>query len=579
MLQLRDYRLVTVVAILLVFALALSACTGEEPPPAEDETGGTTEEPPAEVTEEGPVEGGTVTIAMWTAPSGTFNPWVAESAYDTDPMENIVIETLLRANDNLLYEYPNLATGYEITESGDAITFFLREGVQWHDGEDFTAEDVAYTIEFILDPNYPGAYAEDFMPIVGAEAYQKGEADEVEGIEIVDDHTITLHLTRVYGPAVATFGGMYVLPKHYMEGMSIAEADKAEQTKHPIGTGPYKFVQYVTDQYVELEKNPNWWGDGPYIDTIIWQVINQEVATGAFMNGEVDAMGVGASNTDPADLELLEGLENVDVWEQPDLGYQHMFFNLTRPIFQDVRVRQAFAYGINRQAMVDQILEGCGTVMNGPILPVSWAYSDAVNPYEYNVDTAKQLLKEAGWEDLDDDGIAENADGEEFTVTLTYPAGNPLREKMAPLIQDDLKKIGVNAELEMVDFDTLIDRVMGEVADFDLGLLGWNLALDPDQITLWMPGTPYNFTRFDNEEAWELLQQGAYSSMDPEVRKTYYQDWVKLMNEQLPYVFMYTQNKVHVFNTNRLKGYYKGILGPQENIHEWWIPTEAQGGS
>src|SRR5690606_9039139 len=320
----------------------------------------------------------------------------------------------------------------------------------------------------------------------------------------------------------------------------------------------------------------------PNIDKIIFRVVDAEVAIGELQNGTIDAVGVGASQISPQDSEeIIKGFTNVYVWENPQFGYQHMFINLTHPLLQIKEVRQAMAYAIDRQGIVDQLLFGHGTVMNTPFLPVQWAYDEsAVNPYPYDPDKARELLAQAGFEDTDGDGVLEK-DGRRLEFTLIYPGGtsNPVRQRSAPLIQQYLGAVGIKINLEPLEFNTLVARatyVPGENPDFELGLLGWSVTVDPDQTGLWGPNDPYNFTVFstatvgpDCDRALQIIADCPQTLHQTE-RAAIYRELGKTFNEQLPYVFLYTQNDTFLFN-QRVHNVNQDIRGPLFNAHEWTI--------
>lgn len=605
------FRAIRPLALVLAAALALTACGGGSTGGGSTGGGST------------PVEGGIVTIAQLTAPSGTFNPWVTTQAYDAN-ITALIYEGLLRLNEKLEW-VPNLAESYQVSEDGRTITFRLKEGIVWSDGKPITSEDVRFTFEQVMHPEYPGPSQSNVAFLRGGQELlakydelrsrlePEDPAEREEGkqyitreqfaaqtvplweqwlqshpIETPDERTVVLHFDEPYAPALETFGGGAILPKHVFESIPVRDWTTAEPTQNPpVASGPYTFVKYVRDQYTELARNPKYHLGVPKVEKVIFRVIQGEVAVGALQKGEIDALGVGASQPNPKDLDLIKTFQNVDIWENPDFGYQYMGLNLKNPFLAIKEVRQALAYAIDREGLVKQLLNGHGTVMNTVFLPMSWAYdAQGLNPYPYDPEKARQLLAQAGFADTDGDGVLEK-DGKPFRMTLAYPGGtsNPVRQASAPLIQAYLKAVGIQVDLEPVDFSTLVSRVTNTPENpapkYDMWLMGWSLTVDPDQTGLWAENDLYNMTRWSRatvgdayDRSIQLIQDGV-KTFDQEQRKQIYRELGRIFNEQLPYVFLYTQNTITVFN-KRVKDVNRDIRGATENAHQWWIPKEMQ---
>lgn len=614
MLRRKPRRALAFLVTLLAVSLVIAACggAGQEPAqepqqPSGDGDGGQATQP------SGPTQ---VTIAQFTAPSQVFHPQLTQSAYDSD-IGSLIFESVLQFTSDLGFE-ANLAD-YEIAEDELSVTFTFKEGLVWSDGTPLTSADYAFTYLTAMHPEWPGpgqstvAFLRGGQELLAqynellARTEPENEDDREPGVDYItyeeyvaqamplyeawlatnpietpDDRTAIVHFDDVYAPALQTFGAT-ILPKHIYENIPVKDFAIAEVTqKPPVASGPYKFVQYVTDQYTELEANDLYHKGRPNIDKIIFRVVDGEVAIGELQNGTIDAVGVGASQISPQDYEeIIKGFDHVDVWENPQFGYQHMFINLTHPLLQIKEVRQAMAYAIDRQGIVEQLLFGHGTVMNTPFLPVQWAYDEsAVNPYPYDPDKARELLAQAGFADSDGDGVLEK-DGQRLEFTLIYPGGtsNPVRQASAPLIQQYLGAVGIKINLEPLEFSTMVAKatyVPGQNPDYELGLLGWSVTVDPDQTALWGPNDPYNFTVFstatvgpDYDRAMQIIADGL-KTFDQNERAAMYRELGKIFNDQLPYVFLYTQNDITVFN-KRVQNVNRDIRGPTFNIHEWTV--------
>lgn len=595
---------------LLIVTMVVAACggatTGQNPSGSEP----TSE--PSQPTQ--------VTIAQTTAPSGDFNPLVTQSAYDTD-ITGLIFDGLLRYKPDLTFE-PNLAD-YSLEDNGLTLAFTLKDGIKFHDGNTLSTKDVAATFYFIMDPNYPGPQQSNYAPLKGAQAYldqlnalreklhpsssdtkpsltqdqfdtQAAQLFEQwkngGAIEVVDDKTIKFHFDHIFAPALQAIGLTPIFEASQLASITdIANAATADASTHPIGTGPYKFVQYQTGQFTELEANPDYFRGAPKVDKIIFKVVNQDAMVGLMQNGDVDAVGVGSSDINPQDQPLFAKMDNVYSWENPQFGYQFMFFNLDDPRLQDKVVRQAIATAIDRKGIVDQLLQGHGQVINAPWAPPQWAYpKSGINTYDFNPDQAKQMLADDGWKagsdgilwkDLNKNG-KEDAN-EKMSFTLKYPGGtsNPIRQASAPLIQANLKAIGFEIKLSAEDFNQYIDEIThtpGKKASFDMGLLGWSLTVDPDLTGLFAETDPYNFPDWssktvgaDYQKSMDLIKQGL-ETFDQNERIQIYQELGKIFNDELPYVFLYSQTNITDFN-KRVQNVNQDIRGATDNVFEWTV--------
>ncbi len=538
-----------------VFAGGCGSSKSAEPGPA----------PAAPVKAETPVDGGTLNLSMYSAPKGVFNPVVYEDQYDANVI-GLVFNGLLKLGNQLEW-VPDLADSYTVSPDNKTITFVLRKNVQWHDGKPFTAKDVAFTFKTILDPKYPGVRADDFMDLVGAEEYKAGKAQDVPGIKIIGDHEISFTTKEPMAPILERLA-FPIIPEHVFTGSDLSKLMEHTATRMPIGTGPYKFVGYKADQFVELTRNDQYFGGKPHIDKVIYKIVNQEVALGQLQNGEIDF-----ADAKPADMKVLGNMKNVKLDEQPNFGYQFMGFNHRHEFLKDKRVRQAFMYATNRQAIVDKLLAGKGTIMNSHMPPVSWAYdAKALNDYKFDPAKAAALLAEAGFKDKNADGYL-TRDGKVLEFTLKYPTGNKVREQSATLIQDNLKSVGVKINLESMEFATMAKQVFDD-RNADLWLMGWSLTLDPDPAGIFLV-TPDNkwsqVTGWDSPQNKELIEKGV-RVLKTEERKPIYSAWAKLINDELPYAFLYSENKIYAMS-NRVKGWEPDIRGPLWNIEKLWIPA------
>lgn len=580
----------------------MAACTNksadpepEEPEETEEpaETDDNGEEEPAD---EGPQMGGTLTGAMDTAPAGVFNPIFYQEAYEANILD-FTHEALLSQNENLEFE-PNLAKEWTINDDYTEITLTLEEGVTWHDGEPFTAEDVVFTYKAIASPGYveAGGVRTDYVVrLLGYEAFNSGETDEFEGVVAEDDHTVTFKFAE---PNVTVLKDVSfpIIPEHIFGDVPVAEIPSHPATLNAgevIGTGPFQFTEMLEREQYVLSKNADYWQGEPYLDQIVWRIIDQSVMLGLLENGEIDFIadpnGVAA-----ADFETVEALDHIEIIEQTDFGYQLMGFKVNHRTDADVEsgainpdnwipnedmsvqlIRQAMAYAIDRKAIVDNLLYGHGSVINAPIAQQFWAYDEsATTAYEYNPDQANALLDEAGYVDINDDGFRETPDGEEWIVNLNYPTGNQLREASAPILAQFLEAVGIQIDLRQPkEMTAYVEELTNDNRDWDLYLIGWSLGSgDPDPSGLWKSDAAYNFGRWNNPDSDQLMLEAmqAPEAFEQDYRAEKYSEWQTVFSEDLPAVLLYAQNKIYGFN-ERLNGVAPMPYSFNNDPHLWWV--------
>jgi peptide/nickel transport system substrate-binding protein len=590
------YTRVTKRFFAVLLALAMLAAAGCSKPKPTDNTGGGAQggDPNAVV------DGGTLNLSMFSAPKGVFNPVLYEDQYDSWILD-LTFNGLLRLNDKLEY-ICDLCEKFDVSPDNKTVTFQLRDGLKWHDGQPVSTTDVAFTFRTMLDPDYTGVRTGDFAALAGVQkmlderdanakqvdekkmtaedaAKKNKEAWQVwlngpgkQAINVIDAKQVSFTTDEPYAPLIQSLA-YSIIPAHVFKDIPVAKMADAEATKtKPIGTGPFKFVEYKPDQYVKLERNESFHLGKPHIQTIIYKIVNQDVAIGQLKAGEIDYM----PRINPKDAVLLNGDKNIKTYERADFGYQYMGINFDNPILKDKNVRQAIMYAINRKAMVDSLLEGHGTVMNSHMPPALWAYDpSSLNAYGFDSKKASELLAAAGWKDKNAEGYL-TKDGKVFEFTLKYPSGNKVRESSAPLIQANLKDVGIKVNLQMMEFATLSTTVFDK-RDADAWLMGWSLSVDPDPGSIFLPDNKWGkVTGWTNQRNEQLIKDGVKVLKVTE-RKPLYVEWAKILNDELPYIFLYSQNEIDALRTDKVMGAKPDARGSLWNLYEWSIPKAKQG--
>lgn len=505
--------------------------------------------------------------AVASSPKGLFSPLLSNTTYDNN-VNSLVYSPLILLDENNEYK-PGLAESYEFSDDQLTVTFHLRKDVKWHDGEPFTADDVLFTFTSMADPNYTGSRFNEISKIAGAQDYHDGKADSISGIKVIDENTISFTYTEVFAPSLSNFSQRGIIPKHVWSKVNIADWDNASDLLNkPIGTGPYKFVEFKPDQYVELIRNEDYFLGAPKIEKFVFKVTNTETELSELAKGDLDV--VTLTSTKEEDFKMLKDA-GMKIEEKPSANYQFMTMNSNREFFKDKKVRQAITYAINRDGMAKSLIGEHGQVVNTPLSLAGWAYPQSgLNTYDYNLDKAKELLGEAGWKE--NNGVLEK-DGVKFEVDMMVPTGNKIREQSAPIIQQNLKDVGITVNISTMDIASAMEKTHGE-GDYDMGLFGFTLEVDPgDADRYWASsianGSQFNFSNFKNTESDQLLEK-ATKTLDRDERKEIYAQWGQLINEEAPYVFLYSQNDIRAYNP-KLEGYKFSAYSVFPGIEKWTI--------
>jgi peptide/nickel transport system substrate-binding protein len=453
----------------------------------------------------------------------------------------------------------DLAESWKVSQGGLQITFKLRRGVKWQDGHPFTAHDVLFGFQTIIDPKTPTAYAEDFRQV------QKAEA--------LDDYTFRVTYARPFAPALTSWGNLVVLPKHLLEGKDIAQSGLG---RRPIGTGPYRFREWISRDRVILEANPDYFEGRPYIDRAVTRVI-PDLAT---MFLELKAGGLDVMGLTPIQYKRQTEdrffQENYRKYRYPANAYTYLGYNLLEPKFKDKRVRQALSYAIDKEEIIKVVLLGLGVPATGPYKPGLWFYNPEVRKYPYEPAKALALLREAGWEDLDGDGILDK-ERRPFEFTVITNEGNPVRQRAAVIIQQRLKKIGIRMKIRVIEWSAFINDFIDK-KDFEATILGWTTGFEPDQYDIWHSSKTgkkeLNFISFNNPEVDDLLERGRRTFNQEERRKIYFR-LQEILAEEQPYTFLYVPEALPIVHA-RVNGIEPSPLGISYNFYRWYVPKGLQ---
>ncbi|WP_078547384.1 ABC transporter substrate-binding protein [Litchfieldia alkalitelluris] len=532
--------------LVILSLLLLAACSGGDT---------TSTDSPENSGDDAKASAGTMFLGMVNPPTG-FNP-INSGDVAAVFLQKFMFDSFLEMDGPLNF-VPKLAESFETTDN-QTFTIKLNKNAKWSDGTPVTTADVEFTLNLVANPvveTAVGAYISTFEGLDSSGKLPEGETS-IPSVKVIDEQTIEFKTSKPVDPNMIKeqLGvKLLVLPKHIL-----GEVDPAQLSQHPfmqkptVTNGPFKFVQYAKDQYVEFEANSDYYLGTPELSKLFVKIMPAANMVAQLQTGELHMnVAGGIGKIIPTDYETVDSLENVTTVIEPTIGYQTMMFN-TETI-KDVKVRQAIAYALDRQKIVDNLLKGYGEVIDGPYTSLSPYLNKDVEQYTYNQEKAKALLEEAGW-DFNQ------------TIQLVVPTGNKVREQSADLITQDLQAIGLKVEMTTYDFPTIMQK--GEAGEFDLLLIGFTFTLDPEISALYDSKGTYNFMNFSNERVDELLTLGK-AEPDADVRQQIYNELQDIHHAELPYISLYSDHDYAAISNDVVFGAPK-IFGFHHDLQKWAV--------
>lgn len=423
---------------------------------------------------------------------------------------------------------PALATEWSTSEDGLTWTFRLRPDVKWHDGEAFTSEDVKYTYELMLDPATKSLRRQNFLII-----------DEIDAS---DPLTVVFHLNEPHGPFLDKMTQIPIMAAHHTPGVGLENYNM-----NPMGTGPFKFKEWVPDDHVTLVANEDYWGGKPEIETLVFKPIPEpSVRAMALSKGEIDY----ANNLTSEDFANLQQSKKVQAFSIPQLRFAYLGQNNRYWLFQDKKVRQAMAYAVDKQTIIDDVYKGAARPSVGPYAAINEAWHNpSVKSFDYNPDLSRQLLAEAGWTP-GTDGVLVNSKGQRFSFSVLIATGDQLMNNQAVLLQRWLSEVGIEMKLEFLDRAVMYDRL--DARDYEAMMLSMGTTPEPDQYNSWHSSAidnGFNDWCYSNPQVDRLLEQGRRES-DPAVRKQIYDQVQGILAEDVAAIWLYHPNTLSALNSN-----------------------------
>lgn len=444
---------------------------------------------------------------------------------------------------------PGLAESWESSDDGLTHTYTLREGLQWSDGEPLTADDVAYTINRSRDEGWANHFS------------------TVENIEAtaIDERTVEL-VSSVPDPKLPTMD-VYIVPKHIYEPLD-AEAILDYDALDGVASGQYSLVEWRSGQDWTLEKNPNWWGRDNGIDRIVYRVFsNADAMVAALQKGEIDA----AHNFGADAVEVLEAEEGIEVVAGQQGGFTEMALNGGEgglgdghPALQDINVRHAIYYAIDRQAIFERVALGLGSIGTtlSPSADTSWIPDLGDEAFTYDPDRANQILDENGYVDADGDGVRDMPDGSrplQFRYVERSESENA--DSIREFITEYLSAVGIGTDVEVMDDTQLYDAQIN--GNYDIFVWGWTPYVDPDpmlsyftcaQVTTDAEAPGFNDANWCSEE-YDALYEQQKVELDPDRRREIVAEMLRLFNRESTYLVLLQDPDLQAYRTDRFEGW------------------------
>ena len=500
-----------------------------------------------------PEDGGVMIDATRGEPSGLV-PMLAGEAAASAVAQNI-FSSLLRYDKNLEFE-GQLAESWQISPDQRVITFKLKPNLKWADGKSLTSADILFTWKLITDEKTRTPYGSDYKLVVKAET--------------PDARTFRVSYAEPYAPAINSWAGLDILPKHLLEGKDI---NTSPFVRNPVGSHYYKLEKWLPGEQISLVRNPLSTQGPAHIERLVSRFIPDEASQFLeLMANNIDTMvlsPVQYARIFPARPELQKKFA---LYKELGNNYTYLGFNLKHKPFDDIRVRKAINYAIDKQELIDGVLLGMGEPVASPYKPGTRWSNPKLKPYSYDPDKARALLEEAGFRKNRDGILERNGKPLSFEILTNQ---NKQREMSAVLIQRRLKEIGIDVRIRVLEWASFISRFI-KTGDFDVVLLGWQLAIDPDQYAIWhssqqAPGQ-FNFLGYKNNQVDRLLERGRVE-LNPDKRMRIYHEFAEILLEDSPIVYLFAGYGLQAMH-KRVKGIENPAppAGIGYNSQEWYIP-------
>ncbi len=507
-------------------------------------------------TSQGPQEGGQLILAE-NQEAKSFHPFLVTDVYSGN-YQLLQYATLLERDPKANLRGV-LAEKWTISGDQKSITIDLRKDLKWSDGQPLTAEDVQFSYDRFIDPKNKYPYLTNWS--------------QVESLKATSPTQVVIKLKEVFAPILDNFGtGFRVLPKHVWEKLNWSE--NPEMQKPTVGSGPFLLEEWKRDDHATFRANPGYVKGKPHLDRVIWKVYpNSTTQFTAVKNGEVDLALVSADNY--PDAKAASNLK-LEVYMTVGGSITYVGFNTPRPELSDVRVRRAMTYAIDRNTIIQKVLNGLAVPLETWVGSRNPFYDKNVekDAYTYNPTRARQLLDEAGWKP-GADGTREK-DGKKLKFRYMGSTGSKAIQDTFTFYQQHWKAVGIDVQPDFQEFQSLLNRLNAPQRDYDLWTLGWNAGYDPDGSMIhWRKGTSFQKRSGYNNPTLQDLIDRATRTFDFNKRKALYDEIEEVLHKDQPYMFAWVAKTV-VASSPKVGGLDVGLLGWYHDQQNWYDRAKSK---
>lgn len=495
--------------------------------------------------DEGESGSGTL-VAAWNADFQAFNPLVNTDQNTREVIEFLLFTPLLRYDSTYRVE-PYLAESWTLGPGG--VTFRLRRDVRWHDGVPVTAYDAAFTFERAKDPATASPLGSAYLA-------------DVASALVVDSYTVRFAFVRPHAQALEDFVWAPA-PRHLLDTVPPARMRQSDFNRRPVGSGPFRFVEWRPHLYTVFERNPDFpeaLGGPPPAQRLVLRVVEESTSRlTELLNGSLDLN----LTLWPSEADQVERARGVRVVQYPSRNFYYIGWNTRHPLFRQAEVRRALTLAIDRPQIIRALLHGRADPAVGPIPPWHPLFDPTIEPLPYDPERARALLDAAGWRDSDGDGIRESADGRPFRFTLMANVENPIRTDIAQVVQANLRKVGVDVEVRIFEWQTQLAR--HRARDFEAVISSWvldNFRVDPYALfhsaEAAKPGS-YNRSGYANPLVDRWIDAGR-ATLDPDSAARTWSEFNRVLQEEQPFTFLL---------------WYRGLAGVSDRLED--VRMDARG--
>ncbi len=479
----------------------------------------------------------------------TFNPLLSTSSIDYD-IYRLIYPKLFRERPDLRTFSPWLAKDWKFRDEGRQLLLLLRSDARWSDGRPVTAQDVVTSWQWQIDP----AVAWPF----------RNSKEQIEKIQALNDTTVLVVYKKAYPYQLLDLNGGFILPAHLFANKTPEDLKTLGLNTRPVTCGPFRFKNWIQQNRIHLVRDENFWKkptDG--IQEVVFEVSPDASARiGKLLAGEADLVDGIA----PDQIPLLQGQNGIVLEHYPDLMMGFIAWNNRDPLFASAEIRRALTMAINRQAIIQNVYQGFARECRSPILPVFWAYDSTMSAIPFDPEGAAKILREAGWRDRDGDGILEKRK-QKFEFELLTITNNPIRRDIAVIVQEQLRRVGVKADIQLLDFTVFVQRF--KKGDFQALISAWKMGTKLDLRIFWHSKGPYNRVGYVNPLVDSLLDQ--IDSLErPHQQLILWHRVQRIIYEDQPFTFLYIPEHL-VALRDYITGYQMNFLSTYYNLEDWRI--------